>query len=224
MRGTSPAGGPCGLFLLPQTALRFKLAPSRHTTMHVPPLPAAHLAYLSEDVPYGARGPDWTLRHPCSFRPRRLQAAGLRSPGRQSLRREISCPPYTVKPSGNFRQGQPPLCRCTRGHAQGAGSLCRSRPLPASATPLFWQGRIFRLHPMPCQAIRPPRAEVVELVDTLGSGSSSRKGVGVRVSPSAPPKKAEGLQLLAILFLFCFTTTLRRFQQEPVIQLAQNTT
>ena len=32
------------------------------------------------------------------------------------------------------------------------------------------------------------RAEVVELVDTLGSGSSSRKGVGVRVSPSAPSK------------------------------------
>ena len=29
-------------------------------------------------------------------------------------------------------------------------------------------------------------AEVVELVDTLGSGSSPRKGVGVRVSPSAP--------------------------------------
>lgn len=29
-------------------------------------------------------------------------------------------------------------------------------------------------------------AEVVELVDTLGSGSSSRKGVGVRLSPSAP--------------------------------------
>lgn len=32
------------------------------------------------------------------------------------------------------------------------------------------------------------RAEVVELVDTLGSGSSSRKGVGVRVSPSAPTR------------------------------------
>ena len=29
-------------------------------------------------------------------------------------------------------------------------------------------------------------AEVVELVDTLGSGSSARKGMGVRVSPSAP--------------------------------------
>ncbi len=29
-------------------------------------------------------------------------------------------------------------------------------------------------------------AEVVELVDTLGSGSSSGNGVGVRVSPSAP--------------------------------------
>ena len=31
-------------------------------------------------------------------------------------------------------------------------------------------------------------AEVVELVDTLGSGSSPRKGVGVRVSPSAPER------------------------------------
>ena len=29
-------------------------------------------------------------------------------------------------------------------------------------------------------------AEVVELVDTLGSGSSSGNGVGVRLSPSAP--------------------------------------
>ncbi len=31
-------------------------------------------------------------------------------------------------------------------------------------------------------------AEVVELVDTLGSGSSGRRAVGVRVSPSAPIK------------------------------------
>ena len=41
------------------------------------------------------------------------------------------------------------------------------------------------------------RAEVVELVDTLGSGSSSRKGVGVRVSPSAPvesPQKSRKVQ------------------------------
>ena len=30
------------------------------------------------------------------------------------------------------------------------------------------------------------RADVVELVDTLDSGSSGRKPVGVRVSPSAP--------------------------------------
>ena len=29
-------------------------------------------------------------------------------------------------------------------------------------------------------------AEVVEMVDTLGSGSSTRKGVGVRLSTSAP--------------------------------------
>ena len=32
-------------------------------------------------------------------------------------------------------------------------------------------------------------AEVVELVDTLGSGSSGGYPVGVRVSPSAPFKK-----------------------------------
>ena len=31
-----------------------------------------------------------------------------------------------------------------------------------------------------------PHADVVELVDTLASGASARKGVGVRVSPSAP--------------------------------------
>lgn len=30
------------------------------------------------------------------------------------------------------------------------------------------------------------KAEVVELVDTLGSGSSAGNGMGVRVSPSAP--------------------------------------
>ncbi len=29
-------------------------------------------------------------------------------------------------------------------------------------------------------------AEVAELVDALGSGSSARTGVGVRISPSAP--------------------------------------
>jgi hypothetical protein len=29
-------------------------------------------------------------------------------------------------------------------------------------------------------------ADVVELVDTLASGAGARKGVGVRVSPSAP--------------------------------------
>ena len=32
----------------------------------------------------------------------------------------------------------------------------------------------------------PHRAEVVELVDTLGSGSSEGNLVGVRLSPSAP--------------------------------------
>jgi hypothetical protein len=31
-------------------------------------------------------------------------------------------------------------------------------------------------------------AEVAELVDALGSGSSARTGVGVRISPSAPMK------------------------------------
>ena len=35
-------------------------------------------------------------------------------------------------------------------------------------------------------------AEVVELVDTLGSGSSAGNGVGVRISPSAPYKEKIG--------------------------------
>ena len=47
----------------------------------------------------------------------------------------------------------------------------------------FWQKRLARDC---CFRYVPFHAEVVELVDTLGSGSSSRKGVGVRVSPSAP--------------------------------------
>ena len=46
------------------------------------------------------------------------------------------------------------------------------------------------------------RAEVVELVDTLGSGSSSRKGVGVRVSPSAP-SESNGLESKRVPAFFC---------------------
>ena len=34
-------------------------------------------------------------------------------------------------------------------------------------------------------------AEVVKLVDTLGSGSSARKGMGVRLPPSALLKKGQ---------------------------------
>jgi hypothetical protein len=40
--------------------------------------------------------------------------------------------------------------------------------------------------PMRISGILTARADVVELVDTLDSGSSGRKPVGVRVSPSAP--------------------------------------
>ena len=44
-------------------------------------------------------------------------------------------------------------------------------------------------------------AEVAELVDALGSGSSRRTPVGVRVPPSAPDKKA-GENLCLARFLF----------------------
>lgn len=44
-------------------------------------------------------------------------------------------------------------------------------------------------------------AEVVELVDTLGSGSSSGNGVGVRVSPSAPMESKAGSNTSLFLFL-----------------------
>ena len=47
------------------------------------------------------------------------------------------------------------------------------------------------------------RAEVVELVDTLGSGSSGGSSVGVRVSPSAPFFKAVAVTCCdGFLFLF----------------------
>ena len=46
-------------------------------------------------------------------------------------------------------------------------------------------------------------AEVAELVDALGSGSSGGYPVGVRVSPSAPEKKSKGCNhRLQPFFLF----------------------
>ena len=54
-----------------------------------------------------------------------------------------------------------------------------------------------------CFAYTSFRAEVVELVDTLGSGSSPGNGVGVRVSPSAPFFKAVSVTCCdGFLFLF----------------------
>ena len=44
----------------------------------------------------------------------------------------------------------------------------------------------FRLPALNVLGIPPFHAEVVELVDTLGSGSSEGSFMGVRVSPSAP--------------------------------------
>ena len=44
----------------------------------------------------------------------------------------------------------------------------------------------FRLPALNVLGISPFHAEVVELVDTLGSGSSEGSFMGVRVSPSAP--------------------------------------
>ena len=46
----------------------------------------------------------------------------------------------------------------------------------------------FRLPALNVLGIPPFHAEVVELVDTLGSGSSEGSFMGVRVSPSAPSK------------------------------------
>ena len=47
---------------------------------------------------------------------------------------------------------------------------------------------------------------MVELVDTLGSGSSVRRDVGVRVSPSAPNKNKSG-RFSIRLFLFSAVET-----------------
>ena len=45
-------------------------------------------------------------------------------------------------------------------------------------------------------------AEVAELVDALGSGSSRRTAVGVRVSPSAPSKNRGFTEIFRKPFLF----------------------
>ena len=45
-------------------------------------------------------------------------------------------------------------------------------------------------------------AEVAELVDALGSGSSACMGVGVRVSPSAPERQFQAHLQGDALFLF----------------------
>ena len=45
-------------------------------------------------------------------------------------------------------------------------------------------------------------AEVAELVDALGSGSSGLMPVGVQISPSAPLNKIKGLQHIAVTPFF----------------------
>ena len=75
--------------------------------------------------------------------------------------------------------------------ANGVGR--RLAPLQQNGLPIFAASPINRL-----------RAEVVELVDTLGSGSSTRKGVGVRLSPSAPFfRAASGNRLKRLFILLC---------------------
>ena len=59
----------------------------------------------------------------------------------------------------------------------------------------------FRLPALNVLVIPPFHAEVVELVDTLGSGSSSGNGVGVRLSPSAPMESKAGRNTSLFLFL-----------------------
>ena len=60
----------------------------------------------------------------------------------------------------------------------------------------------FRLPALNVLGIPPFHAEVVELVDTLGSGSSEGSFMGVRVSPSAPFFKAVAVTRCDG-FLFC---------------------
>ena len=46
-----------------------------------------------------------------------------------------------------------------------------------------------------------PLARVVELVDSLASGASARKGVRVRLPPRAPKRKTSALQMFFFLLL-----------------------
>ncbi len=56
----------------------------------------------------------------------------------------------------------------------------------------------------PLAIIFTPRAEVAELVDALGSGSSGRMLVGVRLSPSAPVKKLRAYSIFTVSPFFGF--------------------
>ena len=90
------------------------------------------------------------------------------------------------------------LCSAWTGARQGGRGL-PGRPGAENGGPeiflqktLARQGQIRYIH---------FRAEVVELVDTLGSGSSSGNGVGVRLSPSAPMESKAGRNTSLFLFL-----------------------
>ena len=88
----------------------------------------------------------------------------------------------------------PPARRLRRDSEDGVSSL-RGGAEPKSGGKT--EGRVvfaeisserafFRLPALNVLGIPPFHAEVVELVDTLGSGSSEGSFMGVRVSPSAP--------------------------------------
>ena len=76
-------------------------------------------------------------------------------------------------------------CCVAHGQAQGkAAGACRAgRERKMAGRKFFLQKTLARQRQIRYIHLR---AEVVELVDTLGSGSSSGNGVGVRLSPSAP--------------------------------------
>ena len=104
-----------------------------------------------------------------------MRRAGLR-PCR-GVPQEPARPPSAWRPAGSF-QNMVLLCAPIKNGEK------RKKKLAS-------RGRILYTH---------FRAEVVELVDTLGSGSSSGNGVGVRLSPSAPMESKAGSNTSLFLF------------------------
>ena len=122
--------------------------------------------------------------------PREQAALPRLAPPQNAVSRRPPAPPGKPRHRSRHVLAQRRVPRTLIAAASEQGITCSmacQTALPASMQKKSQKPRFFPCHWAGLWIdTRLHAAEVVELVDTLGSGSSPRKGVGVRVSPSAP--------------------------------------